>query len=158
MDSQLFPAVTTCCEKHDICYDKCNSDKSKCDTDFQTCLRMICKNLHKATGGTELYEGKQKLCFSDFNKYSTISAYCRKLNKCCLKCKQKEILPDFCFTAFFFSFAGWKFSIFLMWKKWKLIFGISYSTWLFFFFTFPKLQIRKTNLLDKVVKETRKTD
>lgn len=57
VDSQLFPAVTTCCEKHDICYDKCNSDKSKCDIDFQTCLRMICKNLHKATGGTELYEG-----------------------------------------------------------------------------------------------------
>lgn len=57
VDSQLFPAVTSCCEKHDICYDKCNSDKSKCDTDFQTCLRLICKNLHKATGGTELYEG-----------------------------------------------------------------------------------------------------
>ena len=65
MDSQLFPAVTTCCEKHDICYDKCNTDKSKCDTDFQTCLRMICKNLHKATGGAELYEGKEDW-FSDF--------------------------------------------------------------------------------------------
>ncbi|XP_036355815.1 uncharacterized protein LOC115231037 isoform X2 [Octopus sinensis] len=55
--SQLFPAVTTCCETHDFCYDMCNSNKSVCDSEFQDCLKMICKNIHKATGGTELYEG-----------------------------------------------------------------------------------------------------
>ncbi|XP_014769949.2 protein qua-1 [Octopus bimaculoides] len=55
--SQLFPAVTTCCETHDFCYDMCNSNKSVCDSQFQDCLKMICKNIHKATGGTELYEG-----------------------------------------------------------------------------------------------------
>ncbi|XP_059170275.1 group XIIA secretory phospholipase A2-like [Physella acuta] len=39
--------VTSCCNKHDICYDTCNKSKDNCDTKFKDCLLDVCKNKKK---------------------------------------------------------------------------------------------------------------
>lgn len=49
IDKQYLPLqeMTSCCDKHDICYDTCNSGKEKCDVDFQRCLYNYC-DTHKS--------------------------------------------------------------------------------------------------------------
>jgi len=37
-----FPAVTSCCHAHDLCYDECGSAKDDCDADFRRCLESVC--------------------------------------------------------------------------------------------------------------------
>merc|ERR1712137_188713 len=39
--------MTTCCDKHDVCYDTCNSSKETCDTEFLQCLDEFCKDTTK---------------------------------------------------------------------------------------------------------------
>ncbi|KAK2146214.1 hypothetical protein LSH36_624g01093 [Paralvinella palmiformis] len=39
------PGATECCNKHDYCYDTCNSDKAFCDRQLEHCLQKICYNL-----------------------------------------------------------------------------------------------------------------
>lgn len=34
----------TCCNRHDICYDTCGSDRVICDHDFEGCLLKACKS------------------------------------------------------------------------------------------------------------------
>ena len=42
MNVDEHPGFESCCNRHDICYDTCNSDRTKCDDDFKTCLRYAC--------------------------------------------------------------------------------------------------------------------
>ena len=37
------PCFTECCNKHDDCYQTCNSDKTTCDTAFGDCMMNICE-------------------------------------------------------------------------------------------------------------------
>ncbi|CAG9802444.1 unnamed protein product [Chironomus riparius] len=34
----------TCCNSHDFCYARCNSNKVSCDNSFRTCMRNTCSN------------------------------------------------------------------------------------------------------------------
>ena len=49
--------MTTCCDKHDFCYDTCNTDKDKCDQEFKSCLLDMCKTMENSLNEDE-YEGK----------------------------------------------------------------------------------------------------
>lgn len=44
------PQLENCCNEHDICYDTCNSNRTECDLDLQTCTRNMCANAHKEAG------------------------------------------------------------------------------------------------------------
>jgi len=35
---------TKCCNRHDLCYDTCNSDKDLCDIEFKKCLYSVCRS------------------------------------------------------------------------------------------------------------------
>ena len=45
LDTKALPEMTKCCEKHDYCYDTCNSDRGKCDDAFKQCLSGMCNRL-----------------------------------------------------------------------------------------------------------------
>ncbi|TNN66698.1 Group XIIB secretory phospholipase A2-like protein [Liparis tanakae] len=42
-----IPAMTTCCNQHDMCYDTCGTNKYDCDSEFRLCLHGICGDLKK---------------------------------------------------------------------------------------------------------------
>lgn len=42
-----LPGIEKCCDKHDYCYDTCNSARETCDKSFKTCLHDVCKHLKK---------------------------------------------------------------------------------------------------------------
>ena len=55
------------CNDHDCCYDRCNSVKATCDTDFQTYLRAACMT---AYSGTSFIESKKRgMCISTADTY-----------------------------------------------------------------------------------------
>ncbi|XP_061169064.1 group XIIA secretory phospholipase A2-like [Saccostrea echinata] len=56
IDTSSVPLMTSCCDDHDFCYDKCNNDKEKCDNDFKTCLLNMCKKMKNGLKSDE-YEG-----------------------------------------------------------------------------------------------------
>ena len=41
-DTSEYPGFTECCNKHDICYDTCNKERSSCDKNFKECLKDSC--------------------------------------------------------------------------------------------------------------------
>lgn len=45
-----IPAMTTCCNQHDMCYDTCGTNKYDCDSEFRLCLHGICADLKKSLG------------------------------------------------------------------------------------------------------------
>ncbi|KAK9541721.1 hypothetical protein VZT92_001743 [Zoarces viviparus] len=45
-----IPAMTTCCNQLDVCYDTCGTSKNDCDSEFRLCLRGICSDLKKSLG------------------------------------------------------------------------------------------------------------
>lgn len=55
--SDLLPEMTKCCDKHDICYDTCGSDKEECDEEFKTCLNKMCQELKKKPVSKDSYSG-----------------------------------------------------------------------------------------------------
>ena len=49
--------MTSCCNKHDICYDSCGTDRDECDDEFKQCLDKMCRELKKDLSKKE-YQGK----------------------------------------------------------------------------------------------------
>ncbi|XP_068580975.1 group XIIB secretory phospholipase A2-like protein isoform X2 [Cebidichthys violaceus] len=45
-----IPAMTTCCNQLDVCYDTCGTSKNDCDSEFRLCLHGICSDLKKSLG------------------------------------------------------------------------------------------------------------
>ncbi|KAM9727134.1 group XIIB secretory phospholipase A2-like protein isoform 1-T1 [Menidia menidia] len=45
-----IPAMTTCCNQLDTCYDTCGLNKYDCDAKFRSCLLSICSDLKKSLG------------------------------------------------------------------------------------------------------------
>ncbi|XP_019635440.1 PREDICTED: group XIIA secretory phospholipase A2-like [Branchiostoma belcheri] len=58
MDTTSLPAMTRCCDKHDICYDTCGKNRQDCDDKFKSCLDKMCENL-STTLSKDQYEGCQ---------------------------------------------------------------------------------------------------
>eukprot|EP00105_Crassostrea_gigas_P019225 XP_011437652.1 PREDICTED: group XIIA secretory phospholipase A2 isoform X2 [Crassostrea gigas] len=54
IDTSTVPLMTKCCDQHDFCYDTCNSNKDKCDSDFKACLLNMCKKMEKSLEKDEL--------------------------------------------------------------------------------------------------------
>ena len=44
---KLDKRFTDCCNKHDLCYDTCSSDKDQCDLDFKKCMYKACSAQEK---------------------------------------------------------------------------------------------------------------
>jgi hypothetical protein len=42
VDTSNFKGLDSCCDKHDICYDTCGTLRTKCDNDFEKCMKTIC--------------------------------------------------------------------------------------------------------------------
>ncbi|WP_445082553.1 hypothetical protein [Candidatus Nitrotoga sp. AM1P] len=55
------------CNVHDCCYDKCNSAKVTCDTDFQNSLRAACNTAYPGNGF--LQSKKRGMCISTADTY-----------------------------------------------------------------------------------------
>ncbi|XP_064605233.1 group XIIA secretory phospholipase A2-like [Liolophura sinensis] len=53
LDTSQFPDMTMCCNKHDLCYDTCNSERDICDFDFKECLEDLCKKRKKKMSQSE---------------------------------------------------------------------------------------------------------
>ena len=45
MDTRNWPGMTSCCDKHDICYDTCGTNRDDCDKNFKKCLKDMCRDL-----------------------------------------------------------------------------------------------------------------
>ncbi|XP_032396961.1 group XIIB secretory phospholipase A2-like protein isoform X1 [Etheostoma spectabile] len=45
-----IPAITECCNQHDMCYDTCGTSKYDCDSEFRLCVHGICSDLKKSLG------------------------------------------------------------------------------------------------------------
>uniref|UniRef100_A0A1I8GVP9 Group XIIA secretory phospholipase A2 n=1 Tax=Macrostomum lignano TaxID=282301 RepID=A0A1I8GVP9_9PLAT len=45
VDTSALPAVTECCNRHDICYGTCNAAKSDCESEFKACLSQACDSM-----------------------------------------------------------------------------------------------------------------
>lgn len=45
VDISPYPGMHKCCDKHDKCYDTCNTEKAECDNDFQSCMAEYCTTL-----------------------------------------------------------------------------------------------------------------
>ncbi|OWF37500.1 group XIIA secretory phospholipase A2-like [Mizuhopecten yessoensis] len=56
LDTKKLPKMTKCCNKHDICYDTCNSVKDSCDRIFKKCLDEMCMELEDKLSKDE-YDG-----------------------------------------------------------------------------------------------------
>ncbi|KAK3091908.1 hypothetical protein FSP39_023605 [Pinctada imbricata] len=56
VDTSNLPLMTKCCDEHDYCYDRCNSDKAKCDKVFRKCLLEMCNTMEYALSDEE-FEG-----------------------------------------------------------------------------------------------------
>ncbi|KAL7024025.1 hypothetical protein ACKWTF_012876 [Chironomus riparius] len=41
----------SCCKSHDICYGTCNSNKSKCDETFKSCMKKTCTKIDLVCNG-----------------------------------------------------------------------------------------------------------
>eukprot|EP01029_Cantina_marsupialis_P028024 TRINITY_DN774332_c0_g1_i1.p1 TRINITY_DN774332_c0_g1~~TRINITY_DN774332_c0_g1_i1.p1 ORF type:complete len:189 (+),score=29.49 TRINITY_DN774332_c0_g1_i1:39-569(+) len=39
------PEFTQCCNKHDLCYGKCNVEKESCEKKFEGCLDKVCSHM-----------------------------------------------------------------------------------------------------------------
>lgn len=48
LDTKSLPEMTKCCDRHDYCYDTCNSDRGKCDDAFKECLGTMCNKLRSS--------------------------------------------------------------------------------------------------------------
>ena len=79
-----FNNFSQTCKKHDACYDKCGSDKSKCDAKFFVNMMSVCK-------------GKKGIfavaCFGyALEYYNAVKKYGKgpyvKAQKKCHKCKK----------------------------------------------------------------------
>lgn len=46
----LLKDTEKCCDKHDICYGTCMSNKSTCDAEFENCLYVKCEKQAKKLG------------------------------------------------------------------------------------------------------------
>lgn len=57
LDTSQLPDMTKCCDKHDLCYDTCNSERDICDFDFKECLEDLCKKRKKKMSKSE-YKSK----------------------------------------------------------------------------------------------------
>ena len=55
------------CNTHDCCYDRCNSVKATCDSDFRSTLRASCTAAYPGTGFIE--SRKRSLCLSTADTY-----------------------------------------------------------------------------------------
>ena len=51
---------TTCCNNHDLCYGRCNSNKVSCDNTFRTCMRNTCSTT-KCRDKADLFYNAVKL-------------------------------------------------------------------------------------------------
>ena len=62
--------MTSCCDKHDFCYDTCNNKRKDCDDKFKKCVTKACKK-HKDKGlfTNEEYEGNKLLKHSVFEMH-----------------------------------------------------------------------------------------
>jgi secretory phospholipase A2 len=47
-----------CCNKHDICYETCGSNKSNCDIDFYFCMATACLRIPSASWSGNTYYSK----------------------------------------------------------------------------------------------------
>ncbi|XP_077999545.1 group XIIA secretory phospholipase A2-like [Glandiceps talaboti] len=59
LDTEGLPAMTKCCNKHDLCYDTCGADRNQCDEDFKNCLYKMCEK--EFNGGKSSTFSKKKL-------------------------------------------------------------------------------------------------
>lgn len=65
IDSKYLPVgeMTKCCDRHDVCYDTCNSDKEICDMEFKRCLYKYCEGYEKSVGNV-MVKGERSLSLS----------------------------------------------------------------------------------------------
>lgn len=52
-----IPAMTTCCNQLDVCYETCGTDKYDCDSEFRSCLHGICSDINKSLGFASKVQG-----------------------------------------------------------------------------------------------------
>lgn len=52
-----IPAMTQCCNKLDMCYGTCGTNKYDCDAEFRLCLHSICTDINKSLGFTSHLQG-----------------------------------------------------------------------------------------------------
>lgn len=46
VDLSHIPKLTSCCDRHDYCYDKCGKERDECDSKFHDCLLNTCDRLN----------------------------------------------------------------------------------------------------------------
>ncbi|XP_060077722.1 group XIIA secretory phospholipase A2-like [Ylistrum balloti] len=56
LNTEKLPKMTKCCDRHDICYGTCNTNKDSCDRIFKQCLEDMCTDLSGSLSQDE-YEG-----------------------------------------------------------------------------------------------------
>jgi len=42
IDLSDLPALESCCNSHDICYESCGKSRSECDRVLQQCAKQVC--------------------------------------------------------------------------------------------------------------------
>lgn len=47
IDIFIVLLMIKCCDQYDFCYDMCNFNKDKCDSDFKVCFFNMCKKMEK---------------------------------------------------------------------------------------------------------------
>lgn len=66
-DSYFGANFNPACKSHDCCYDRCNSNRGVCDTEFRATLRTACNNAYP---GASFYQTRQRsLCLSTADYY-----------------------------------------------------------------------------------------
>lgn len=53
-----IPAMTTCCNQLDLCYETCGTSKYDCDSKFRLCLHGICSDINKSLGFVSKVQGR----------------------------------------------------------------------------------------------------
>ncbi|GAB6028467.1 Phospholipase A2, group XIIA [Chamberlinius hualienensis] len=85
MDLLPVEQLSTCCDKHDYCYDTCNQTKDDCDKKFKRCLYKICemnKNIIDASSMNKC-KGAAKFMYTGTLALGC-TAYKNAQNKACL--------------------------------------------------------------------------
>ncbi|XP_034538028.1 group XIIB secretory phospholipase A2-like protein isoform X2 [Notolabrus celidotus] len=67
-----IPAMTSCCDELDLCYDTCGMSKYECDTRFRTCLHGICTDVNKSLGFVKKVEACESMADTLFNTVWTL--------------------------------------------------------------------------------------
>lgn len=49
--------MTTCCNRLDVCYETCGTNKYDCDSEFRSCLHGICSDINKSLGFASKLQG-----------------------------------------------------------------------------------------------------